>query len=71
MRRPCLLLPVLLAGCVGAAPEAEAPAAPALAMALPAGITEADLYTRRPDPTGPVCSYYRVEGFEVLAGCAG
>ena len=69
MRALGLILPLLLGACVGAGPEAAAPAGPALA--LPEGITQADLYTRRPDPRGPVCSYYRVEGFEVLAGCAG
>ncbi len=65
---------LVLSACAGG-PAATGPATgaagPSSGPDLPPGITRDQLYVRTADPrTGP-CTYYRVEGLEVLHRCGG
>lgn len=70
MRSAALVSLAVLAGCAGAVPGPDAEPAPDPLATLPAGVTRDMVYTRRPDPRAGPCSYYRVEGLEVLLSCA-
>lgn len=64
------LIPVLLCGaCMNPGAGSGGGDGPAARPALPVGVTADQVYQLQRDPRIGPCSYYKVEGFEVLLSC--